>query len=177
MLNQNSAAYAPVLLIQIFENFLPNISNCLVNYAPRMSDHEAITRLESVLDLQRKAFIQNPLISIEERKTNIKKIPEMVLNHKDEIREALNQDFASHPAAVSDFVEVLGVVARASYVISKIDEWTASEFRDVDPQMFGKSKGEIRYQPKGVVGNIVRKYKKGSGSENTTKIPSLELSD
>ncbi|KIV96109.1 hypothetical protein PV10_00013 [Exophiala mesophila] len=120
-----------------------------------MADHEAITRLESVLDLQRKAFIQNPWISIAERKANIKKIPEMVLSNKDEIREALNQDFSSHPAAVSDFVEVLGVVARATYVISKIDEWTASEFRDVDPQMFGKSKGEIRYQPKGVVGNIV----------------------
>lgn len=122
-----------------------------------MSDHEAIVKLEAVLDLQKKAFIQNPWPSLAERKANIKKIPEMVLTHKDEIREALNKDFASHPASVVDFVEVLGVVARANYVISKIDEWTASEFRDVNPQMFGNSKSEIRYQPKGVIGNIVRK--------------------
>jgi coniferyl-aldehyde dehydrogenase len=53
-------------------------------------------------------------------------------------------------------VEVLGVAGRAAYVISKLDDWIKYDNREVDAQMYGSTaKGEVRFQPKGVVGNIV----------------------
>lgn len=122
-----------------------------------MSDDKAIKDLEEVLALQKKAFLANQCPSIDERKTNIGKIPGMVLSNKDAIREALNQDFGSHPTAATDIVEILGVAGRAGYVISQLDKWMAHDSRDVDPQLFGGAKAEVRYQPKGVVGNIIRK--------------------
>lgn len=67
------------------------------------------------------------------------------------------EDFGSHPTAVTDFAENLGIIGRAQFVISQLEEWTATRYRDVNDQFFGKSTGEIRYQPKGVIGNIVRK--------------------
>lgn len=123
-----------------------------------MSDAAAIKQLEDALALQKKAFLKNQYPTIEERKANIGKIPGMVLANRDAIREALNKDFGSHPIATTDLVEVLGVAGRAAYVLSQIDKWTAPDVRDTDPHMYGNAVAEVRYQPKGVVGNIVRKF-------------------
>lgn len=122
-------------------------------------DAAAIKHLENALALQKKAFLKNQYPSIEERKANIGKIPAMVLGNRDAIREAMFKDFGTHPTATTDMVEILGVAGRAAYVMSKVEEWTKYDSRDVDPQMYGSTaKGEIRYQPKGVIGNIVRAY-------------------
>jgi coniferyl-aldehyde dehydrogenase len=121
-----------------------------------MSDDEAIQQLESALALQKKAFLKNQWPSVEERKANVGKIPGMLLANRDAIREAMYKDFGSHPTAITDMVEVLGVAGRAAYVMAQIEKWTAVDSRDVDAQMYGSGKAEVRYQPKGVIGNIVR---------------------
>jgi coniferyl-aldehyde dehydrogenase len=123
------------------------------------NDVAAIKQLEEALTLQKKAFLKNQYPPIAERKANVGKVAAMALANRDAIREAMNKDFGSHPTTTIDLVEVLGIASRAAYVISKLDEWTAYANREVDPHMFGiAAKGEIRYQPKGVVGNIVRMY-------------------
>ena len=122
-----------------------------------MSDEAVIRQLEAALELQKKAFLRNQRPPVEDRKANIGKIPKMVLENRDAIREAMSKDFGSHPTAVTDFVEVLGVVARAQYVLSKIDEWTGTAYREVSPDLNGEATAEVRYQPKGVIGNIVRR--------------------
>lgn len=118
-------------------------------------DAAAIKLLEQALAAQKKAFLKDQNPSIEQRRANIAKIPPMVLGHRDAIREAMSKDFGSHPVATTDLVEVLGVAGRAAYVLSKLDEWLAVSSRDVDPTFYGAARGEVRYQPKGVVGNIV----------------------
>jgi hypothetical protein len=67
------------------------------------------------------------------------------------------KDFGSHPNATINLAEILGFAGRAAYVVSQIEKWTAVDSRDVDYQMYGVGKAEIRYQPKDVSGNIVRK--------------------
>lgn len=119
------------------------------------SDDAAIKQLENALALQKKAFLKNQCPSAEERKANIGKIPGMVLSNRDAIREALSKDFGNHPTATTDLVEVMGVAGRASYVVSKLDEWIRFDNREVDSQLFGAAKAGVRYQPKGVIGNIV----------------------
>jgi coniferyl-aldehyde dehydrogenase len=120
-------------------------------------DTAAIKQLKNALALQKKAFLKNQYPSAEERKANIGKIPVMVLSNRDAIKEALSKDFGNHPKATADMVEILGVAGRAAYVLSKIDDWMKYDSREFDTQMYGSSaKGEVRYQPKGVVGNIVR---------------------
>jgi coniferyl-aldehyde dehydrogenase len=121
-----------------------------------MSDDEATQQLENALALQKKAFLKNQWPSVEERKANVGKIASMLLTNRDAIREAIAKDFGSHPTATSD-LEVLGVAGRAAYVVSQIEKWTTVDSRDIDPQMYGAAKAEVRYQPKGVIGNIVRK--------------------
>lgn len=123
-----------------------------------MSDDAAIKQLEAALALQKKAFLKNQRPSLEERKANIGKIPGMVIANREAIVEAMNKDFGNHPKAAVDLVEILGVAGRAAYVLSQIDKWTAADFRDIDAHMYGDATGELRSQPKGVIGNIVRKF-------------------
>ncbi|KAJ9610651.1 hypothetical protein H2200_005428 [Cladophialophora chaetospira] len=120
-----------------------------------MSDAAAIKQLEDALALQKKSFLKNQYPPLEERKANISKIPGMVLANRDAIREALTKDFGTHPTASSDMIEVLGVAGRAAYVLSQIDKWTAVDYREADPHMYANATAEVRYQPKGVIGNIV----------------------
>lgn len=121
----------------------------------KMSDEAAIQSLEAALALQKKAFLKNQYPSIEERKANIGKIPAMLLANKDAIREAIRSDFGAHPNTATDMIEILGVAGRAQYVLSQLDKWVAADRREIDTQMFGSSTAEIRYQPKGVIGNMV----------------------
>jgi hypothetical protein len=88
---------------------------------------------------------------------NVGKIPGMVPANRDAIREAMYKDLGSHPNATTDLAKILGVAERAAYVISQIEKRTAVDSRDVDYQMYGVGKAEIRYQPKDVIENIVRK--------------------
>ena len=49
----------------------------------------------------------------------------------------------------------LGVAGRAAYAIEQLESWLADEERFADPAFYGSARAAIRYQPKGVVGNIV----------------------
>ena len=60
-----------------------------------------------------------------------------------------------HPELFTDLVEVLGVAGRAAYAIEQLGSWLAEEERFADPAFYGTARAAIRYQPKGVVGNIV----------------------
>ncbi len=79
----------------------------------------------------------------------------MLLGRRDEIRAAMSADFAAHPELFTDLVEVLGIAGRAAYAIEQLDTWMAEDERPADPALFGTARAGVRYQPKGVVGNIV----------------------
>src|ERR1700677_830647 len=52
-------------------------------------------------------------------------------------------------------VEGLGVAGRAAFAAEQLSTWMAEEQRATDPALYGTARAAIRYQPKGVVGNIV----------------------
>jgi coniferyl-aldehyde dehydrogenase len=79
----------------------------------------------------------------------------MVMTNRDRIREAMSDDFAVHPELFTDLIECLGIAGRAAYAIGKLDEWMADDERETDPALMGTARAFVRYQPKGVVGNIV----------------------
>ena len=119
------------------------------------SDEAAIAELHAAFEAQRTAFNTDRYPSLEERKGRIGKLIGMLLKHRERISAALNQDFGSHPAPASDLIEVLGPVARAQYVLERLEDWMLPSPREVDPAMMGTAQAYIQSQPKGVVGNIV----------------------
>jgi coniferyl-aldehyde dehydrogenase len=120
-----------------------------------VDDGAAIAELYRLHAEQRQAFLADPYPGAAERKGHLTALAGMLLGHREQIRAAMNADFAVHPGLFTDLVEVLGVAGRAAYAAAQIDAWMADDERPVDPAFYGTARAAIRYQPKGVIGNIV----------------------
>jgi coniferyl-aldehyde dehydrogenase len=118
-------------------------------------DGQAIAALHEAFDRQRRAFLADPYPSIDERRGHLEAVAGMVMANRDRIREAMSSDFAVHPELFTDLIECLGIAGRAAYAIGKLEEWMADDEREADPALMGSARAFVRYQPKGVVGNIV----------------------
>ena len=123
--------------------------------AADVDDGPAIAELHRLHSVQRKAFLADPYPDAAERKGHLMAVAGMLMGHRDEIRAAMSADFAVHPELFTDLVEVLGVAARAASAVEQLDTWMAEDERPVDPAFYGSAHAGIRFQPKGVVGNIV----------------------
>jgi len=130
----------------------------LENRAEPFASHDdsaAIADLHTAFEAQRKAFAADRDPSLDERRARLGKLIHMMLGNREKIAAAMAHDFGAHPAASSDLIEVLGVVGRAQYALSQLDEWTAPSPRFTDPQVLGTARAYVQLQSKGVIGNIV----------------------
>lgn len=118
-------------------------------------DAAAIALLHERFAAQKRAFLADPYPSLETRRANLAKILEMMPAYADRIVAAMSTDFGSHPAAASLMVEVGGGIGRAQHALDHLKRYMAPDAREVDPAAFGSATAAIRYQPKGVIGNIV----------------------
>ncbi len=120
-----------------------------------IDDGLAIAELHRLHAVQRAAFLADSYPDAATRKGHLGALAGMVMAHRDDIRTAMREDFGAHPDLFTDLVEVLGVAGRAAYAIEQLDTWLAEDERPADPAFYGSARAGIRYQPKGVVGNIV----------------------
>jgi coniferyl-aldehyde dehydrogenase len=118
-------------------------------------DTNEIARLRGLVSLQKSAFLADPYPSLKTRSERINALVGAVMAHRDEIKDSMTRDFGWHPGSLVDLIEVLGVGARAGYVLSHLEEWMSAEERDIDSNMWGNASAQIRWRPKGVVGNMV----------------------
>jgi coniferyl-aldehyde dehydrogenase len=118
------------------------------------SDEAVIAELHELLRLQHAAFLRDTYPSVADRRSRLESLMGMVMANRDRIHQALREDFAVHPDALSDLAEVLTVVGRAAFTDQHLEEWMAPAPRDTDPNLHGTARAAIIYQPKGVIGNI-----------------------
>ena len=119
------------------------------------NDAAAIEQLRKVFEKQRTAFASDRSPSLATRAERLQALIGMMVGNKDRISKAIAQDFGAHPKPASDLIEVLGVIGRATYVLENLESWMRPDERHMDAALFGTARAEVRYQPKGVIGNIV----------------------
>ncbi|MEQ9509314.1 MAG: coniferyl aldehyde dehydrogenase [Alloalcanivorax xenomutans] len=118
------------------------------------TDQARITRMNTLFEAQRAAFRRQPYPSVEERREAILRLKPMLLDHQDEIIEALRQDFGNRAADETKLAELLTSVEGIKYHAKKVAKWMKPSRRKVGaPQWPGKA--WVEYQPVGVVGVIV----------------------
>lgn len=118
-------------------------------------DTDAIADLHRAFAAQRQAFAADRDPALDERRARLGALIHMMLANRERIAAALASDFGAHPVASSDLIEVLGVVGRAQYALSQLEEWVAPGPRFTDPAVLGTGRAYVQPQPKGVIGNIV----------------------
>lgn len=118
------------------------------------TDH-SIDTLTRLFDAQKAAFRSEAAPTLAERGDHIRALVAAVMRNRRRIKDALHADFVWHPEAIADLIEILGVAGRAEYVLAELPRWMADDVRPIDPQMWGSARAAVRYQPKGVIGNMV----------------------
>jgi coniferyl-aldehyde dehydrogenase len=118
-------------------------------------DQTAITELERVFLLQKAAFLRNPYPSAPQRIDAMQRVPAMLRKYRQKILQALDADFSGHSHDQGDLLEILGMFDRAKFNIDHVAKWMRPVSKASNPVTQGDSKAYIKYQPKGVVGNMV----------------------
>ena len=85
-----------------------------------MSVNENLSSLQSILDVQRKAFLKDGFPSAKTRIDRIDRVKDIHIRYKERIVEALEADFGSRPKGQSLATDVLSTVMEVNETRGKI---------------------------------------------------------
>ena len=116
---------------------------------------EIITQeaLENTFLQQKKHFSSNTYPSYQERINDLKKLKALMVNNQQAFIDAMTQDFGHRSAEDTRIGDILTTVMGINYTIKKLKSWMKPEKKHIGI-LFQPAKGEVVYQPKGVIGII-----------------------
>jgi len=121
--------------------------------ARRLLDAEpSADQMREVLDAQRAAFLREGIPSADVRRSRIDRLSLAVLEHAEELAEALMADFGNRPLATSIGSDILGSLPDIEFVRAHLEEWMQD--RIVDGSADAGTPTFVQSRPKGVVGVI-----------------------
>jgi coniferyl-aldehyde dehydrogenase len=114
------------------------------------------TAMQAILDRQKAAHLRDGAPSAETRIERIDRCILLLVEHKQAIVDALNQDFGARSPTVTAFTDVAGSIGPLKHARDHLRGWMKTEKRRTTPAILGLlgAKAEVRCQPKGVVGVI-----------------------
>lgn len=108
--------------------------------------------LRRLLDAQRAAQAADPIPDATTRRDRIDRLVAAVLEHRQELAEALDADFGSRPATTSLEVDILGGLETIGFARENLEAWMAPT--EVPAGLGGLIPAAVQNRPKGVVGVI-----------------------
>lgn len=105
-------------------------------------------QIKSLFENQRKNELAIGRTSAKERIAKLNKLHEVLLRRKQDIRDAMFNEFRK-PAAEVDLIELYVLVADIKLVINKLSYWMEKKYVATPMSMLGSSSW-IKYEPKGV---------------------------
>ena len=119
---------------------------------PTIEDTKA--RMQAVLDAQKRANLRQGPPDARMRKDRLTRCINLLLNHQNELLDAIQQDFGARSREMSLFTDIAAAIGPLKLARSELESWMKPQKRKVTPAALGVlgAKAEVRYQPKGVVG-------------------------
>lgn len=108
--------------------------------------------LQRLLDAQRAAQALDPIPDAATRRDRIDRLVAAVLDHRDELAEALNADFGARPVTTSLEVDILGGLPEIIDTRAQLEAWMAPT--QAPAALDGAIPAVVQNRPKGVVGVI-----------------------
>ncbi|MFK7976068.1 MAG: coniferyl aldehyde dehydrogenase [Halioglobus sp.] len=109
--------------------------------------------LQVILDNQRHAFKSEGPVALETRIDRIDRCIALLVDNKEAICDAVNQDFGCRSKYVTLMTDVMTSVGSLNFVKKNLKKWMKPEKRTpFMPMNFLGAKAQVHYQPKGVVG-------------------------
>jgi coniferyl-aldehyde dehydrogenase len=123
------------------------------NLYSAQDDQQEISLVNKALLLQKEAFVNNPYLSAESRIDDLKKLKTVLLEHQEELVQAMSKDFGCRSVDDSKMGDLMPTIMGINYVIKHIKKWMKPSKRHVGV-LFQPAKAFVMYQPLGVVGII-----------------------
>ena len=113
------------------------------------------TRMRSILDKQKTAFLRDGPPSASKRIEWLDKAIDLLCTHRDALNDAMSADFGHRSKDQSDFADIVVSVDTLKHAKRHVRKWMRPERRS--PQfplgLFG-ARARVHFQPKGVVGIV-----------------------
>ena len=112
--------------------------------------------LEAILARQKSAQLRDGAPSVALRTDRLNRCIAILVDNRDKIEAALDEDFGARSRSATAFTDVAGSIGPLKHARDHLAKWMRTERRTTTPSILGLfgAKAEIRYQPKGVVGVI-----------------------
>ncbi len=114
-----------------------------------------VPELEALLRAQRAAFHAEGPVSAAVRRDRLDRAIDLLVTSQAAICEAVASDFGQRPAELTRFMDIFPAVHGLKFARRKVSRWMKPERRRLGfPNALPGTRGEIVYQPLGVVGVI-----------------------
>jgi len=108
-----------------------------------------------VLDAQKAAFIAEGIPSEKTRADRIDRAIALLVDHKQELRDATCEDFGHRSKDSTDFADIMASISALKFTKKHMGKWMQAEKRSPQfPLGWLGAKAEIRHTPKGTVGIV-----------------------
>lgn len=103
---------------------------------------------------QKAHYKANPYPTASERIANLEKLKQAIIEHQDELADAIYADFSCRSKDETRIAEVMVTVQGINYLIKNVKKWMKPSKRHVG-MLFMPSSNQVLYQPLGVIGIMV----------------------
>lgn len=110
--------------------------------------------LDSLLDAQKRAFLREPMPSVNDRDVKLKKLKQALLKYRNQLAKAVSRDFSNRSESETLMLEILPALEGIDYNRKRIKKWMKPVKRHT-PMTLLPAKVEVHYQPLGSVGIVV----------------------
>lgn len=111
--------------------------------------------LDQVFKLQKQAYLEHPVLSLEERRRDLERLRRFVVAHQDAICEAIDKDFGHRSRHETLMSDIMPTLLGLDHAIRHLRCWMKPQRRRVDWRLFPLARNRVLPQPLGVVGIIV----------------------
>ena len=114
---------------------------------------DAGSEAQRILQLQRQACFDNPYPSYDERRANLLKLEQILVDNQQAIAEAISKDFGNRAIEESKLLELFLSIDGFRYCRKRLKKWMKPQRRGVS-LWFAGAGNRVIPQPKGVVGVV-----------------------
>ena len=117
------------------------------------SDHAGADDLSAALARMKAACSKDPAPDARQRIDRLNRLHNAILDYKERLIAAVNQDFGGRAKAETLITEILPVLEGIHYNKKRLKSWMKPSRRSVPLALFG-AKARVHYQPLGVIGIV-----------------------
>lgn len=123
--------------------------------ARSVADIAVLTRMQTILAKQKKAFLNDAHVSAELRIDRIDRVIKLLIENEAALCEAMHADFGNRSFYQSRMADIGGTLESLKHAKKHVRQWMKSEKRKpMFPLGLFGARARVEFQPKGIVGNL-----------------------